>query len=101
MCIWTKKRGSMNAEVLMATPCPKSLHGKGKKWIARNILRGLMVYCPQPDSVLVNFFFASCQSGLPFKLPVHSPRCWRLGAAVGVRARGFGTITFEWLNLYG
>ena len=25
MCVWTKKRGSMKAEVLMATPCPKSL----------------------------------------------------------------------------
>ena len=41
MCVWTKKRGSMNAEVLMATPCPKSLHGKGEKWIAHNILQGL------------------------------------------------------------
>ena len=41
MCVWTKKRGSMKAEVLMATPCPKSLHGKGEKWIARNILQGL------------------------------------------------------------
>ena len=40
MCVWTKKRGSMKAEVLMATPCPKSLHGKGEKWIARNILQG-------------------------------------------------------------
>ena len=29
MCVWTKKRGSINAVVLMATPCPKSLHGKG------------------------------------------------------------------------
>ena len=28
----------MNAVVLMATPCPKTLHGKGEKWIARNIL---------------------------------------------------------------
>ena len=34
MCVWTKKRGSVNAVVLMATPCPKSLHGKGEKWIA-------------------------------------------------------------------
>ena len=34
MCVWTKKRGSINAVVLMATPCPKSLHGKGEKWIA-------------------------------------------------------------------
>ena len=25
MCVWTKKRVSMNAVVLMATPCPKSL----------------------------------------------------------------------------
>ena len=43
MCVWTKKRGSMNAVVLMATPCPKSLHGKGEKWIAsaRIILQGL------------------------------------------------------------
>ena len=41
MCVWTKKRGSMNAVVLMATPCPKSLHGKGEKWIARNMLQGL------------------------------------------------------------
>ena len=31
MCVWTKKRGSMNAVVLMATPCPKSLHSKGEK----------------------------------------------------------------------
>ena len=28
----------MNALVLMAIPCPKSLHGKGEKWIARIIL---------------------------------------------------------------
>ena len=28
MCVWTKKRGSMKAVVLMATPCPESLHGK-------------------------------------------------------------------------
>ena len=41
MCVWTKKRGSMNAVVLMATPCPKSLHGKGEKWIARNMMQGL------------------------------------------------------------
>ena len=25
----------MKAVVLMATPCPKTLHGKGEKWIAR------------------------------------------------------------------
>ena len=31
MCVWTKKRGSINAVGLMATPCPKSLHGKGEK----------------------------------------------------------------------
>ena len=37
MCVLTKKRGSMNAVVLKATPCPKSLHGKGEKWIARMI----------------------------------------------------------------
>ena len=37
MGVWTKKRGSMKAVVLMATPCPKSLHGKGEKWIGRNI----------------------------------------------------------------
>ena len=37
MCLWTKKRGRLNALALMATPCPKSLHGKGEKWIARNI----------------------------------------------------------------
>ena len=41
MGVWTKKRGSMKAVVLMATTCPKSLHGKGEKWIARNILQGL------------------------------------------------------------
>ena len=40
MCVWTKKRGSLNAVVLMATPCPKSLHGKGEKLIAR-ISQGL------------------------------------------------------------
>ena len=42
MCVWTEKRGSMNAVVLMATPCPKSLHGKGEKWIARTIIQGLL-----------------------------------------------------------
>ena len=26
----------MKAVVLMATPCPKSLHGKGEKWIAQH-----------------------------------------------------------------
>ena len=50
MCVWTKKRGSMNAVVLMATPCPKSLHGKGEKWIARNILQGLD--SPQPMTAM-------------------------------------------------
>ena len=35
MCGWTKKRGSMKAVVLMATPCPKSLHDKAEKWIAQ------------------------------------------------------------------
>ena len=39
--VGAQKRGSMKAVVLMATPCPKSLHGKGEKWIARNILQGL------------------------------------------------------------
>ena len=29
--MWTSKRGSMKTVVLMATPCPKSLHGKGEK----------------------------------------------------------------------
>ena len=29
MCVWTKKRGSMNAVVLMATPCPKACNGFG------------------------------------------------------------------------
>ena len=37
MGVWTKQRGSMKAVVLMATPCPKSLHGKGENWIACNI----------------------------------------------------------------
>ena len=43
MCVWTKKRGSMNAVVLMATPCPKSLHGNGEKWIAVLIVVVLIV----------------------------------------------------------
>ena len=36
MGVWTKERGSKKAVVLMATTCPKSLHGKGEQWI-RNI----------------------------------------------------------------
>ena len=36
MGVCTKERKGVTAEVLMATPCPKSLHGKGEKWIARN-----------------------------------------------------------------
>ena len=52
MCVWTKKRGSMNAVVLMATacPCPKSLHGKGEKCIARNIFRAVMMMMGPRDS---------------------------------------------------
>ena len=40
MCVWTKKRGSMNAVVLMATSCPKALHGKGERWIAAQQFAG-------------------------------------------------------------
>ena len=29
----------MKAVVLMATPYPKSLHGKGEKWIAQHVAR--------------------------------------------------------------
>ena len=43
MGVWTKKWSSMKAVVLMATPCPKSLHGKGEKWIARNIYTAMCV----------------------------------------------------------
>ena len=43
MCVWTKKRGSMNAVVLMATPCPKSLQRNGEKWIAVLIVVVLIV----------------------------------------------------------
>ena len=43
MCVWTKKRGSLNALALVATPCPKSMHGKGEKWITRNILGELSI----------------------------------------------------------
>ena len=32
MCVWTKKRGSMNAVVLIATPCPKLLHPALSYW---------------------------------------------------------------------
>ena len=39
MGVWTKKRGSMEAVVLMATPAPKSLHCKGVKWIAQLLKR--------------------------------------------------------------
>ena len=39
MGVWTKKRGSLKAVGLMATPCPKSLHGKGEKWIALRMLK--------------------------------------------------------------
>ena len=51
----------MNAVVLMATPCPKSLHGKGEKWIARNIL--------SEDSLL----FAEKSSLIPVKKGHHPP----------------------------
>ena len=30
-----KKRKGVKAVIIMATPCSKSLHGKGKKWIAQ------------------------------------------------------------------
>ena len=60
MCVWTKKRGSMNAVVLMATPCPKSLHGKGEKWIARNILQGLDSRQPMPGQSVHTPFLCGC-----------------------------------------
>ena len=63
MCVWTKKRGSMNAVVLMATPCPKSLHGKGEKWIARNILQCLDSRQPMTAGLLwfiTEFVTLSC-----------------------------------------
>ena len=48
MCVWTKKRGSMKAEVLMATPCPESLQREGgfyesfieRRWVLLKIPRG-------------------------------------------------------------
>ena len=46
MCVWTKKRGSMNAVVLMATPCPKSLYGKGEKWMGE---RWVLLKIPRCD----------------------------------------------------
>ena len=36
-----EEAGKHESWALVATPCPKSLHGKGEKWIARNILQGL------------------------------------------------------------
>ena len=40
----------MKAAIIVATPCPESLHGKGKKWIARNIQQGLD--SPQPMTAM-------------------------------------------------
>ena len=76
MCVWTKKRGSMNAVVLMATPCPKSLHGKGEKWIARNILQGL-------DSVTVTSRLTDK------KTKKYKRECiWTFGGGSKIRSQG-------------
>ena len=64
MCVWTKKRGSMNAVVLMATPCPQSLHGKGEKWIARGSSPPFLddeereggFYCKYREATMMMFF---------------------------------------------
>ena len=47
MCVWTKKRGSMKAVVLMATPCTNSLKrlllrevGLRERWVLLKIPRG-------------------------------------------------------------
>ena len=31
MGVWTEKRKGVKAVIIMATPCPKSLHGNGEK----------------------------------------------------------------------
>ena len=41
MGVWTKKRGSMKAVVLMAAACPKSLHGKGENGRAAFFSKGV------------------------------------------------------------
>ena len=46
----TKKWKGVKAVIIMATPCPKSLHGKGEKWIARTIWQGLD--SPQPMTAM-------------------------------------------------
>ena len=51
MGVWTKKRGSMKAVVLMATPCPKSLHGKGLKWIGGEVKMESGACSPQTDTL--------------------------------------------------
>ena len=53
MRVWTKKRGSINAVVLMATPCPKSLHGKGEKGSHPTFLK-------RPRCCAGNFTFTLC-----------------------------------------
>ena len=65
MCVWTKKRGSMKAAVLMATPCPKSLHGKrkGEKWIARNICRAWTDGLATADDFLILLMFITIYAG--------------------------------------
>ena len=84
MCDWTKKRGSMKAVVLMATPCPKSLHDKAEKWIAQRCAGpGLATADDCDDGEKVSRVrlrypkhLMSCTIALAHKLtPSHTARC--------------------------
>ena len=87
MCVWTKKRGSMNAVVLMATPCPKSLHGKGEKWIARNMLQGLDSRQPMTAITATDEVVFPPKQKRPFEEPSHTINRWvRVKGRYGIGA---------------
>ena len=56
MCVWTKKRGSLNAVVLMATPCPKSPLNKCSLSLS---LSHCMAKGTSGSRVTFTFFFCS------------------------------------------
>ena len=57
MCVWTKKRGSMNAVVLMATPCPKSLLAEGENAALDQASPCALVFCIDLRGFLMMMMF--------------------------------------------
>ena len=109
MCGWTKKRGSMKAVVLMATPCPKSLHDKAEKWIAQRCAGpGLATADDCDDGEEVSRVrlryprhLMSGTIALAHTLtPSHTVRCPDRDTAGDCIGRAGGSVVYTWCTVY-